>query len=173
MTFERDNNRLSKEGERRRDAMLRDLLAQAPGIIARRRRRRRAQAGGVAMALVLTGGIVITVMVNSTGNPAPVSAPAPVIVEAPVEAPIEAPPVERKPLIDFAIVRTSGVVDPSIIYVRTDVDAINAMILSDDELLRELAAMGRPAGLIRMNGEVRLTRDVVDRTTPADRGFDL
>ena len=184
MTFERDNNRLSKEGERRRDAMLRDLTAQMPGIIAGRRRRRRAMAGGVAMALVLTGGVVITLMANTTGNPAPVSAPAPVIVEAPVEAPVEpvepvelvdvaGAPVEVRPLVDFAIVRTSGVVDPSIIYVRTDVDAINAMILSDDELLRELAAMGRPAGLIRMNGEVRLTRDVVDRTTPADQGFDL
>ena len=45
---------------------------------------------------------------------------------------------------------------------RADALAINAMVISDDELLRELAAAGRPAGLIRVNGQTRLSRDVVD-----------
>ncbi len=156
MNREHEQDRLSPEGEFRREAILRDLTAQLPTIVARRRRRKRVVAGSCAVALLLVVGAVVVQMVNL-----PASVPAPVIVETPAE------PAET--LIDFAIVRTSESIDPSI-YVRVDNDAINAMVISDDELLRELAQMGRPAGLIRMNGEVRLTRNVVDEPAPTEPG---
>ena len=156
MNREHEQAGLSPGGELRRDAILRDLTAQLPTIVARRRRRKRVVAGGCAMALLLVASAAVIQMVSQ-----PASSPAPPIVEAPVE------PAES--LIDFAIVRTNEAVDPSV-YVRIDNDAINSMVISDDELLRELAQMGRPAGLIRMNGEVRLTRNVVDEPETAEPG---
>jgi len=157
MTPERQPIPLTPEGDRRRDEILRGVTAQLPGIVARRRRRRRAARGAVAMILLFAaGGVLMRVM--RTPIPAP-TVPPPLIVEAPAEAP--------PGLIDFAIVRTSETIDPSI-YIRTDTEAINAMVISDDELLRALASMGRPAGLIRMNGEIRLTRNVVDAPAKTD-----
>lgn len=146
MTPEHDDILLSPEGERRREAILRDVSLRLPRIVARRRARRRAVTGSLAIALVLTVGAA-TLLLRTPSRPVG----APPIVEAPALV---------APLIDYAVVRT-GPIDPSI-YVKENPDAINAMVISDDELLRELAAMGRPAGLIRMNGRVRLSRDVVD-----------
>jgi hypothetical protein len=157
MTHDREQVGLSPEGEQRRETILRDLSAQLPEITSRRRQRKRVAVGACAMALLLSVGSVVVLTMNP-----PVHIPAPEIVVTPV-----GPEVTTSQLIDFAIVRTSDTIDPSI-YVRSETEAINAMVISDDELLSELAAMGRPAGLIRMNGEVRLSRDVVDEQEPDD-----
>lgn len=157
MSREQEYESLSPEGESRRDAILREVSAQLPVIAARRRRRKRAAVGGGALALVLAVSAAV-VMVSNLRLAPPI---APPVVEAPTES--------ADPLIDFAVVLTSDEIDPSL-YVRTDLDAINSMVISDDELLRELAQMGRPAGLIKMNGEVRLSRDVVDELGPVPPG---
>jgi len=159
MRYEHERMELSSEGRERRDAILRDVSARLPGIASARRRRRRSVAGGAAVALLLVvGGAVVLTMQQRPAN-------QPTLTPPNVAAP-EAPPVNETPSIDFQIVRTNDEIDPTMI-VRTDPEAINAMVVSDEELLRTLAEMGRPAGLIRMNGQVRLTRDVVD---PPERG---
>ncbi len=151
MTHDFDQQRLSPEGEQRREAILREVSGRLPAIAARRRAKRRAAAGTLAV-LLLAGAAVVWMIPTSPGpTPTPTSAPQVVEVE---------PTIEHDPLIDYAVVESSPV-DPSV-YVRTDTESINAMVITDDELLRELAAIGRPAGLVRMNGQVRLSRDVVD-----------
>jgi hypothetical protein len=150
MTPEHDDLPLSPEGEQRKDEILREVSQRLPGIAARRRARRRAVRGSLAVALALTAGVVVVLTRSTPSNPVPT--PAPIIAES---------PAPERPLIDFAVIHTSPV-DPVMMYVRADTEVINAMVISDDELLRELAAMGRPAGLIRMNGQVRLSRDVTD-----------
>ncbi|MCB9848925.1 MAG: hypothetical protein H6814_10975 [Phycisphaeraceae bacterium] len=148
MTAERDDQiSLSPEGERRRAQIGGEIAGALPGIAARRRSRRRAIRGTLALALL----VGVWAIVALTGGK-PIQPPAPPIVVTPAP--------EQESVIDYAVVR-SGPVDPSI-YIRTDTAAINAMVISDDELLRELAAAGRPAGLIRVNGQTRLSRDVVD-----------
>jgi len=152
MTHDSEQQRLSPEGERRREAILHEVSGRLPGIARRRRARRRAVAGALAVLLLLAGAAVVW-MIPTVQSP----------TAAPQIAEIK-PAVESEPLIDYAVV-VSAPADPSV-YVRTETESINAMVISDDELLRELAAIGRPAGLIRMNGQVRLSRDVVD--PPAD-----
>ena len=152
MTRDREQVGLTPEGESRRAAILRDVAAQLPAIAARRRARRRvAMAGGVT-ALLLPIVSVIVLTLNQTSGPGGAPAASPVVT---------ADPADSEHVVDFAYVRTSGAIDPSV-YIRPDTEAINAMVVTDDELLRELASIGRPAGLIRMNGELRLTDDVVD-----------
>jgi len=149
MNREHDPNVLSPEGERRKAQILREVTDRLPGIAARRRSRRNAVRGTLAIALLLTVGAA-AVLINRVPS-VPGTQPAP---------PVVVTPEPGRSVIDYAVVRT-GPVDPSI-YIQPDTEAINAMVISDDELLRELAAAGRPAGLVTMNGRVRLTRDVVD-----------
>ena len=151
MTHEHQQHRLSPEGERRREAILHEVSGRLPAIARRRRAKRRAAAGTLAVLLLAGAAVVWMIPTAPTPTPAPTTAPQVVLIE---------PDIEYDPLIDYAVVESSPV-DPSV-YVRTDTESINAMVITDDELLRELAAIGRPAGLIRMNGQVRLTRDVVD-----------
>lgn len=153
MTPEHEHDqRLSPQGLRRRDEIRESISKRLPAIAARRKARRRAFRGSLAAALLLTAGAAV-VMVGRSPS-APITAPTPPIVEAPL-------PVEpQRSAIDYAVVQSTPV-DPSV-YLETDTEAINAMVISDDELLRELASIGRPAGLVRMNGGVRLTRDVAD-----------
>lgn len=146
-----EQQRLSPEGERRREEILREVSGRLPAIAARRRAKRRAAAGTLAVLLLVCAAVVWMIPTSPGPTPTPTSAPQVVLIE---------PTIEYDPLIDYAVVESSPV-DPSV-YVRTDTESINAMVITDDELLRELAAIGRPAGLIRMNGQVRLTRDVVD-----------
>lgn len=153
MTHDFEQQRLTPEGERRREAILHEVSGRLPAIARRRRAKRRAAVGALAVLLLAGAAVVwmIPTMPKSVPTPTPTSAPQVVLIE---------PAIEYEPLIDYAVVESSTV-DPSV-YVRTDTESINAMVITDDELLRELAAIGRPAGLIRMNGQVRLTRDVVD-----------
>ena len=151
MTHDSEQQRLSPEGDRRREAILHEVSGRLPGIARRRRAKRRAVAG--ALAVLLLAGAAVVWMIPTVQSPTATQQIAEI-----------KPAVESEPLIDYAVV-VSAPADPSV-YVRTETESINAMVISDDELLRELAAIGRPAGLIRMNGQVRLSRDVVD--PPAD-----
>ena len=106
---------LSPEGESRRESILREVSAQLPSIATKRKRRRRAAVGGSALALVFVVSAAVVMVLNLLVAP-PI---APQVVEAPTET--------VEPLIDFAVIPTSDEIDPSV-YVRTDLDAINAMV---------------------------------------------
>lgn len=60
---------------------------------------------------------------------------------------------------------TPGIADK---YISTPSSQHITIIESDEELLRTLAEFGRPSGLIRINGEVRLTNPQLVRRDKSD-----
>ena len=140
-------DQLSDAGRSRRDAML-PFLQAATVRQGRRRRVRRLAARG-AMTASLSVAVVVA-LVNSW----PTSSPTGVVQNDSLEGPQE----RRLELV--SILRTDpGVLDR--VAVRTSTDPA-AYIVDDRQLVVMLAAIGRPAGLVRSQGRTWLTDAVTD-----------
>ena len=149
---------LSPQGLSRRESMLAELTAAMTEIHRRRRRRRRAAGGIAGIAVLVLAALAVQLLLSSRSNPNLTPGPD-------SEKLAEALPVEPSPIDDveppcvIRIVRT----DPNILK-RLELDPEPSVVnLDDDALLAALAALDRPAGLIRQDGKVRLTRMVTDR----------
>jgi len=138
---EQDRSSLSDAGRVRREAMLGEIVAQMQRLH-RRRRVRRTAAASACMVVLLIG---LSLLAMPARGPAPDSR---MVVEKP----------EPAPGVSIEIVRT----DPSVLQRFAARPTSRTVLLDDEALLDELAAMDRPAGLIRSGGRVWLTADVVD-----------
>lgn len=153
MNHDATDTTLSLAGLRRRDAMRGELLDAFAAMTRTRTVQRRAFVGAgvalVAVAAVWVGGR----MINPAATPEihETHAVAVQLVEM-----ITTP--ANTSAIDFAYVGAAniGIVQ----YVPPDRNIVE--IIDDETLIRTLAQMHRPAGLIEMGNTVRLTRDVVD-----------
>ena len=149
-----DADILSTAGDRRRAAILTMALSAAAR---RRTRRRRVRVGAGTLAIAALVAVVWP-------RPAPVrTVPVPVAVltHRPTSRPtvVSSHPPERPPTVTVERIET----DPTI----ADRLALRSgrsrwVMLDDAGLVRELAAAGRPGGVVRINGEARLLlRDAV------------
>ncbi len=167
---ERHPESLSEEGLRRREAMLGTLLSEIDSTQAARRKRRRVSSTLALIIVVVVAARFTLPLVERTverGQP---------IVELRPDNASEPLPIGRDragavaPRVVVTVVRgahTTRVLfvdsDPTIVarYApRLPVGIIR--ILDDRALLDTLASIDRPAGLIRMGDQVRLTRPVSD-----------
>ena len=132
---------LTDAGRVRRAAMRRSLQG---AVMTRRRRRTAARSAGAVLA-VLALGIAWWQATPVTRLPEPGSS---------------RDDLAALQHVDYRAVTT----DRSMLErYRVDPPAVSAVLeVGDDELLRLLAAAGRPTGLIRMRDRVIVTRDVVD-----------
>jgi len=154
---------LSAAGQARRDAMLGDLLGSMRRVHARRRARRVGAAGLAVVACVGIGVVALRPSSPAASNdPAPRTVESPRIAESP--RPRVAPVAPSGPVIEYAEVRTD---DSSLDRLRARRSGVIERI-GDDALLATLADLGRPTGLIRTAGGVRVADAVVD--PPAGRG---
>lgn len=153
---------LSRDGERRREQILRLALRTAA---ARGRRRRQARgAAGIAMLLVVATVIglrfghlaqkpdvatvprPIPIPATTTPSPAPPSIPPPAVVAA-------SPARPARPEIVITRIETApGLADR--LAIRRDPSAWQR--LSDDDLLHRLSDAGKPAGLAYVDGRAML-----------------
>jgi hypothetical protein len=151
------NEPLTPIGERRRQAMLTELTGYMERVHHGRRLRRRGAA--LAVLLALSAVIAVAAMSGRNGPPPKTIAGDLPTGTHPAEITI---PDEPASLINVAIVKS----DPAIVdkYRATVTTYTNIRVerLDDETLLSELAAMGRPAGLISMEGKTYLTADVSD-----------
>ncbi len=129
---------LSPMGVARRDAMLPDLIDAMQRLHCRRRRRKR-----IAAISTLTGMAVICALSVRLAQIAPPMAPAPHAAN-PVHAPVGS---------IITVVQT----DRSTLDRHRPATSFSAILIDDQSLLDVLAEIDRPAGLIRMDGQVRLT----------------
>lgn len=161
------NEDLREAGRRRRDAALNDLLGYMNSVHRARRLRRRSAA--TALLLALGAGILFLALPTKRSDHtiAPIAiddAPMDSSDLAEVDSPSAPEPlrIDGPEPVNIVVVRS----DPSIVErYRADVTEythIRVHHLSDEELLRELAAMGRPTGMISMGGKTWLTEDVTD-----------
>lgn len=157
---DRSASSLSPEGARRRETMLCELRATIP-LVHRKRRRRRAIGG----AALLIGAAAVAAIVGLPSQPSR-SAPAPVaIVTGPDESsrpnPRDATEKPRRSFV-FDYVETSpGIVER---YIARGTG--RTVIIDDETLVTELAAINRPSGLVRRGDRVWLTADIVDEIQP-------
>ena len=150
---------LSPAGLARRESMLEVLKRE----VSRRRKRRTYARRGLAAAAIVIGLLVLLdrfgTRDENTGG----------LVEAPLQAPEASPPEapslpERLKSIRFEVVRAK----PDLAERwRVRGKPRDVKFLSDDDLLRELAAADMPSGLIRVPDGYILTADL---TRPARRG---
>ncbi|MCA9290787.1 MAG: hypothetical protein KDA25_06640 [Phycisphaerales bacterium] len=140
---------LSAAGAARRERMLEDILGD---MVARHRRRRvRRRAIGAAM-VVIALAVVVAPLVRTP--PAPMSTPSPSLARQ-ADASVRIRIVQSDPDV---VARLAAPSSPGLVR-RID----------DDELVRTLVEVHRPAGLIRVGTEVRLSAAVtgVDLIQPA------
>lgn len=123
---------LSRAGQARRD----EILGVLHGAMAGRVRRRRV-VRGLALAMVVGGGVWATLRAGP-GAPSPVN-PAPSL-ELLAEAPFT---------LKHASLRIVG---------PQDHPPASITIIDDDTMLRALRELGQPTGIIRTGGRVMLTR---------------
>ena len=148
---------LSSVGESRRDQMLTELTHAMRGVHRRRRNVRR-------IALASTVPIVAILAWLGWNVMQPTATNAPQYVQnspLPIEQPPSPPPsiaADTQRLATIDVVSTNAAVASQFI-ITTKANAT----LSDEELLATLASMNKPTGLIRSNGRVWLTDDVVDK----------
>lgn len=140
---------LSPAGRRRRDAILDAALAAG-----RRRRTRRRATRGTAVLLALAA----VVMTGRLIDPRPAPPPALVKVMPAPHPPL--PPRPGPPSVPAApppVVIERIETDPTIAR-RLAVQSVPPRweVLDDAGLVRELAAAGEPAGIVRVNGRVLL-----------------
>ncbi len=153
---------LSEAGEARRDAMLVELQRTM------RRRQERLSAVrrtcGTGLLVILLG---IAIFLQSR-PPAPSPAPTPQIVELPPGiAPEQPEPRSRIVRIDtdadvvsrYAITPT---LRPDVMLTSQDGYLANVIYVDDSTLLDLLDEMGRPTGIVRMDGRITLTNAVTD-----------
>ena len=133
---------LSPVGAARRDRMLDDLKRDMRRVHVVRRRRRTLAAAAAPLVLVIIGGLLLRNVVPTANQPGPAPRP-PSVAPAAVITIVHTTPPPPQQLI------TSG----NVSIVQT---------LSDSELLEMLAAMNRPAGLVRAGDRTWLTRSVAD-----------
>jgi len=145
---------LSPNGRARLERMGAELAPEVTQAARRRRTRRRAVRGGGA-ALALLGALSLTLLVQSAPQGSTGGAQGPV-----ARGEDEPATPEPQPTIDFAIVETDRTASQGLV-IREVVDPA-PYVMDDEELLRTLAAMGRPTGLVRTEGKVWLTEDVTD-----------
>jgi hypothetical protein len=177
MTNDHENQPLSEAGAARRDAMLGELT----GFMDRRHRakqirRRTVTTAGVAGLLLVT----VTLIVRTPGAPvAPEQIDPPGdIAQGHVDDTPVPPPIDPMPVTDDAPAPVAPVPQgPTIAYVKSDPAQIESMIirtaeasrvqrLTDEEFLQAMAEIGRPTGLIRMEGRVWTSEDVTDPLPP-------
>jgi hypothetical protein len=151
---------LSEAGEQRRTAIREELLAAMRRHHAARRARRHAIAlGGLAAALALASVLAMPRQAppRSPMNPPTVHAPAQRVASP--RHPEEADAPVRTPAVAIMYVQT----DPSILErYAAGARPLLARAITDDELLDTLVEIGRPTGLVRMEGRVWLTATVTD-----------
>lgn len=128
----------------------------------RRRSRRRVLA--TAILIFSTGILAFLMFGRSSTTPTP-----PVSRDIGGDSPLPAIPQTSTEIKELrhsiiTIVRT----DPNILerYALPPTSKIET--ISDEILLNSLASLGRPTGLIRYDGRVRLTKDVTDKLTSED-----
>jgi hypothetical protein len=170
LTSEDRREVLSRDGAERREAMLGELLHEVDRVRSARHTRRRAALAVCAIAVVL---VTVRIGVHSTLRPVHNGE---VIVESGSGDSMQRLPIE----VDFGNSPTSRVAvriersrrpervaivgtDPLIVE-RYAFDEPARLIewLEDRALLETLAQIGRPSGLININGRVRLSRPVSD-----------
>lgn len=176
---EQEHEQLSEQGLARREALL-STLQERVVVEGRRRRRRRAAGriavGGVGLAAI---AIVVGILMN---QPSGSRSAGPRIASGPVESP-GVPSSEGGR--DFADADADVAADgPLIARVETDASVVDRFrvdrrarvsefAISDEALLDSLAAMGRPAGMVKSEGRVWLTASVTDAEIgQRDRGAD-
>ena len=138
-----NDNTLSPEGQTRKSATLGELQL---AVRARRRRRRMIQSGAIALPLLgLAAGSFVMLRAPSTQAPT-----TPQLADRTTQRPNS--PAFQLRHISF----TQASTPPS----QED------RSISDDELLKLLRAAGHDAGLVRRDGDVRLTG--VDLQAPTD-----
>ena len=152
MTTHDDVDSLSPKGRSRRDAMLADMLRLVD--VTRARRRRRRQAASAATMLLLALALFRVARFAGPDEPG-------LAIRGPSHEGSTAVVVGR--VADSGVRLTELVHDDATSVERLRADAPRRIIWLDDEsLLSELASMNRPAGLLRHNGETRLTVAVTD-----------
>ncbi len=148
------SDRLTPPGARRRDEMLRELQAAMPRIH-RARRRRRAALGG-ALMIAAAGATAIVALPRRPQPPAPVARTTPTHPDTPGEATHTTGALRSVLVFDY-VAPSPHVVD------RTAARGTGVIEFVDDRgLVAVLAAMNRPAGVVRRGDRVWLTADVVD-----------
>jgi hypothetical protein len=149
---EHDQSHLSASGRQRRARMLEELTTTMRCVHRDRRLRRRAAAGTFMIATL------VALSMLSMPERASVGERLDMVLTPPQPTPGSSEPSVR-------IVRT----DPSILDRYVSRPSSSAIIVDDEGLLETLAAINRPAGLIRSEGRVWLTANVVDPRDDDDR----
>jgi hypothetical protein len=144
---------LTAAGERRREAILEELV----GRLHARRRRRRIVRHGVAV-IVLVAAVAAAFRLTRPGTTAPPQGGLAHHGEGGPGAQEAAGGVE------IVLVRT----DPSIVDRCRVEPAREAELIGDEELIRTLEALGRPAGIVRSGGRAWLAETL----PPPDRKSD-
>lgn len=152
----RHSDMQDKETDNPRQRIRDDLIVAMRDHHQRRRTRRRALA---TMILVISAGtLAILALGRNNVTPAPPVASDDGGGSPRATLPQPSPEITEPRHSIITIVRT----DPDILerYVPSATSKIET--LSDETLLASLASLGRPTGLIRYDGQVRLTNDVTD-----------
>lgn len=137
---------LSAQGVARRDRMLGDLVSRMREVHRARRVRRRVAMVAAPMLLIAA----IATIARWPGSRPTTSRDGTTVAHGSAPAPAAI----------ISVVRSS---DDSLVRYRAEPGGESDMIvMTDAELLDALAGMNRPAGLVRTNGRVHLTRDVID-----------
>jgi hypothetical protein len=159
---------LSEAGRTRQAAMLNELKSAMAALHRRRRIRRRVAA---ALAVIVLGAAAVTVPgTRSTSRPESGVTTGP---DSGLRPPVADSGQQRRAaaaaqrVVDFAVVQT----DPTILerYAAHPPPVAEIEYIGDDRLIQTLAAIGRPAGLIRIADEFRFTAPVTDDELRAAR----
>ena len=145
---------LSQDGTARRERMLGELTCDMQRVHRSRRSRRIAAVVSAPLVLLLVGGLLLR---NLGPNPAPRETGS-VVTGTTSVAPAPQPQLASSAAV-ITIVRTTAP-PPDQLIARSEASIVRT--LSDGELLDELAAMQRPAGLVRAGDRTWLTRNVAD-----------
>lgn len=138
---------LTAAGQRRREAMLGELTAELHQV-RRQRAVRRGIVGIASVVLLVSGAVTVARLPTARVPRAPLAhQPAATPRPAPAERVIQITSTDMEILDRWSPPKRDGFrVEP----------------IDDDTLLRRLAEIGRPAGLIRMDGRARLSAAVTD-----------
>lgn len=131
---------LSPAGALRRDAMLETLVGELAAHH-RRRRGRRSVAGAALVALV---GVAAVVAGTAGPGPLPAPTPSPIARET---APVPSCVVVRMATAPGTARRYSGAVTTGAIEIER---------IDETTLLMTLASLGRPSGIVEMDGRTRV-----------------
>ncbi|MCK4872116.1 MAG: hypothetical protein KAS72_05280 [Phycisphaerales bacterium] len=157
-----DENQLTPAGQRRRNAMLDGLMDDMRSVHRVRRARRCATAVSLAAVCCFA---VIAVATRTTTTPTTPTTSGPIATDTPDPT----PSMTR----DARIVRTNPSIMERYAVRNHRLTSITVEHLSDEALLDALAAMGRPAGIIRMEGKTTLSADVTDDAFPRDNKLNM